>query len=1145
MGTRISMLAVGVLLVTATCFAQLDRGSLSGTVTDSTGGVVPDALVTATQAVTETKLTTKTNEAGVYILSGLAVGTYTVTAEMTGFNTIVRGDVLITAQSSVRVDFTLQPGKVTQQVLVSAPAPLVEERSASYGVSELTSTLNDLPIQEAGSKRSMYSYLATIPGVQNGGFQNNVMGSVGMNSEVVVDGVSAEYNPGVQGVAAGPQSVEALAEFKVVTSVNAEYGLTGGAFMDFVTKSGTNAYHGSAYEFLRNDALDARYYFSPTVPFERQDEFGFTIGGPLVIPHVYDGHNKTFFFGNYQHYLYHNVTAGQVLTLPTAAMEHGDFSALLGPQIGVDKLGRPVLQGQIYNPTTTRSLPDGTVVRDPFPGNVIPSSVFSSVSTSLQSFLPTPTSNAIANNFVGTSGLNITNTDDMFVRVDRSLSKGMFTATFKEEWTTSQPSSVLNPVIATEAHIGTSSQPSVRLAYTLNISPTIVNNINFGFDRNDGINATFPEQLKGATTIGLKNSFMPCTPQTNITGGYPSFGTHFCYQQEADNNFKVNEYFTNVRGKHTLKAGASYFHWNANFPSTVYANGLANFVPAESGLPGFAGTGWGYASFLLGSVDTARLQAAFEKQLREWYTGMFVQDEWRVTPKLTLSYGLRYEIQPQYINNDDSGSQFTPSIPNPGAGGLPGAIEFLGFGAGKANTRRFGNTYYKGFGPRLGFAYGITPKTVLRGSFGLFDAPVSQFSGELAPRMGYDPTFTFASPDGGVTPAFNWTNGYPLVSPVPNLTPTTANGSGVAFMGPDSAHPAIITIVNASFQRELPNNILFEAAYLGNFARHIPNDTLEQINQLNYTTYGSLGSLLTEPCCSAAALAAGAKVPFPGFVGTVAQALRPYPQYLGINGQNSTIGVQNFNALQVKAQKHFGNGLSFLVGYTWSHALTNIGSTPGYFARGIQDAYNQRAEKAPSDVDIPQELVMSYTYELPVGKGKKYLNGDNPVSKYLLGGWTIAGIHTYKSGTPLGPTTEIVLPTTGDSLSLSQIPTRPNVVPGVHPSYDLKCGGGFNVATRYLNLGAFVDPAPFSFGNAAALYDNMRSCGYANEDISLLKTTPIKERLSLQFGADFFNAFNRVQFMAPSTDIDSPSTYGFITSAGNARSVQLHVKLIW
>lgn len=1153
MRSRNLLVFLAVLLVSVRGFPQMDRGSLSGTVTDSTGAVVPGAVVNATHVSTQTKLTTETTGVGTYNFTGLAVGHYTVSAEKTGFRTVVFNDVLITQQSNVRVDFTLQPGAVTQTVEVTAPAPLVEERSASYGVSVLTSTLNDLPIQVAGSKRSLYSYLSTVPGVQNAGFQNNVMGSVGMNSEVVIDGVSAEYNPGVAGVASNPQSVEALAEFKVVSSVNAEYGLTGGAFMNYVTKSGTNTLHGNVYEYLRNDALDARNFFSPTVPFDRQDEFGFSLGGPFVIPHVYNGRNKTFFFWNYNYWLYHSTSAASVYTIPTTAMtQRGDFSALLGQQIGTDALGRPVMQGAIYDPKTTRTLADGvTVVRDAYPGNIIPPGDFSSVSANLQSYYPTPTTSGITNNFLGQSGFSTNHTADYFIRVDQNLLGGILTGSLKEDWNGGLGSSTFNPILQSgwDSH---GNVPNVRIAFTRNINPTMVNSINAGMDRMDGIGGPLPPMLNGSTTIGLKNPFSTCTPWFSIAGGYPDLGERYCGQRETDTNFKVNEFLTKIQGKHTLKMGASYFHWTANFVSVERNNGHALFVPAETGLPGFSGTGYGYASFLLGQVDNGTLWAPFHKELRNFYTGMFIQDEWRVTPKLTVSYGLRYEIQPQYINNNDAGSQFNPTIPNEAAGGLLGATEYLGYGQGKANTRRFGNTYYKGFGPRLGFAYRVTPNTVFRASYGLFDGPVSQFSGELGPRQGYQPAFSWASPDAGISPSFNWDSGWPThvgdvpVSATPNLTPTANNGSGTAFMGPESAHPAFITIVNASVQREIPGNILFEVAYLGNFAHHIPNGALEQVNQLDYAKYGSLGSLLNADVYSPAAAAAGIKVPFPGFVGTVAQALRPYPQYLGINGQNSTIGNQTYNALQIKAQKHFSNGLSFLVGYTWSKAITDVGSTPGYFARGVQNAYDRRLEKAPSDVDVPHQLVASYTYELPFGKGKKFVNGGSPVTEYLLGGWTIAGIHTYQSGMPLAPSTEIMLPTSGDSMSLSASPgpARPNVVPGVAPTFGLGCGGSFNPQTRYLNPAAFTNPAPLSFGNAAPLYTNMRSCATAREDLSLLKAIPIKERLRLQFGADFFNAFNRVGFGGLNTDLDS-SAYGYFTSAGSARSIQLHMKLIW
>jgi len=645
--------------------------------------------------------------------------------------------------------------------------------------------------------------------------------------------------------------------------------------------------------------------------------------------------------------------------------------------------------------------------------------------------------------------------------------------------------------------------------------------------------------------VGLKGFFIPCTPNIYISG-YLGPGDHDCGQAEKDTNTKVNEIIGTFRGKHSIKFGASYYRWTANFPATVYANGLLNFRPAETGLPdfAFANTGWSFASWMAGAADTGYVQDKYEKGLRSYYEGFFVQDEYRATSKLTLNYGLRYEIQPQFRAPHNDTSEFNPSIPNPGAGGLLGALEFA-----SASHPRFADTFYKGFGPRLGFAYALTPRTVFRGSWGWFEAPVSQFSGELANRQGFDPSFGIDSPDGGITPAFYMDQGFPLsrFNITPREDPTVANNSSTGFIGKTNAHPAQVQMINVGVQHQLQGQVLLDVSYVGNMSHHISSGAIDQVNQLNYAEYGGLGNCLTQLVpftCPGNGVTYSA--PYAGFTGSVAQSLRPYPQYLGINGITAMIGNATYSSLYVKAQKRFSNGLSFLVGYVWSHDLGDVDSTPGYFAAGVQNAYNRRAEKAPNSNDFPQAITASYTYELPMGAGKRFRSGSTAVDRYVLGGWSIAGIHSYSSGDVLGETTNLRLPTTGDSLAQTQPNVRPNAVLGVNPSYGVSCGGGFNpYTTRLLNPAAFADPGPFQFGNAPRYIGYFRGCGHASENISLLKTIPIKEKANLRFSMDWFNAFNRHQFGDPGTDIDNPTSYGYVSGAGGGRQIQLTAKILW
>jgi hypothetical protein len=1142
--------AVLFLAAASICSGQMDRASLSGTVSDATGAVVPGAKVEAVQTATQAKFSALTNDSGVYNFIGLPIGDYTVSAEKEGFSQVVRSNVVLTGSSAIRVDLILSPGSMLQKVEVTAAAPLVEERSSAYGVNVQTQALEKLPLQVSGGERSLYSFLNTVPGVSNAGFANNIMGGVGMYSQVVYDGVTAEYNPGVQGVMSHPPSVETVAEFKVVNSVAAEYGLTGGAFMSFISKSGTNEFHGDAFEYLRNNAFDARSFFAPTVSTEKQNEFGVTGGGPVYIPKVYDGRNKTFFFATFTQFIQHTVSQGSIVTLPTAAFRQGDFSQLLGPVIGKDALGRDVRQGQIYDPASTRPDGHGGFIRNPFPGNIIPQASQSSVAQKWQSFLPALTyPDQIVNNFVGSSGLNITHSQNYFFKADQMMLGGRLSASYKLGRTSSNGTCVLGDYYCGSHNQGR--QQSWRAAFNRNLRTNIINDLTGGVDRTGGPGG-FPTEQYGtlATTIGLKGTFFPCGPQLNVAGGYPGedlFGNHVCQQGENDTNWKFNDSIGWFIGKHTVKFGGSYYRWTGNFRTQNIANGHFTFQPAESGLPGqfLAQTGFGYASFLMGQVDQAEIKAGETSGQRSWYMGYFIQDEFRATPKLTLNYGLRWEWQPQYTSPHDYGSEFDPTVPNPGAGGLPGALTFLGTGPGRNGKRRFSDTYPWGFGPRLGFAYKITNNTVARGSYGLFNAPVSQFSGEFGNRQGFVPRFAVSSID-GFTPAFNWDNGFPSgFNPSPTIDPTVANGSSTAFMGKTNAHPAQVQMINFSVQHEFPGSLLVEGAYIANLSHHISSNGLEQINQLDYGKYGSLGPVLGALVGSPEANAAGIRAPFPGFVGTVGQALRPYPQYLGINGITSMIGNSTYHAAQFKVQKRYSSGLSFLIGYTISKNLSDVDSTPGYFSAGVQDAYNRRAEKSLASIDAPHQVVASYTYELPFGTGKKFLGGKDVFSRYVAGGWSISGIHSYRAGTPIAVSTNLRLPTTGDSLAQTQPTLRPNLVPGAAIRTGLSCGS-FDPATDvYLNRAAFSDPAPYSFGNAPRTLPSVRGCTYSDENVSLLKTFPtFRERVSVRLGADFFNLFNRKHFGNPAANIDN-ANFGTISSAGPPRIMQLNFKVLW
>jgi hypothetical protein len=522
---------------------------------------------------------------------------------------------------------------------------------------------------------------------------------------------------------------------------------------------------------------------------------------------------------------------------------------------------------------------------------------------------------------------------------------------------------------------------------------------------------------------------------------------------------------------------------------------------------------------------------------------LYAQDHWKIRRNLTLSYGLRWEYSAPITERKDRMANFDPTLPNPGAGNLPGALIFAGSGAGRSGKTTFGDDWYRGFGPRLGIAYSPNKSTVFRAAYGIMydtNAGPAIFQNQ----QGYFTNATLSSLDGGITPAFNWATGFPSVPLGPIFSPTFANGGSTTYMQPNGAREPMVENWNVGVQRQIPGGIVIDASYVGTAMHHILDGNLD-LNQLN-PSYLSLGPLLDSPVNSPAAQAAGIAIPYPGFTGTVAQALRPYPQYEQILLVQDPVGNNTYNSLQIKAQKAFSQGISFVLSYTLSKDLTDTdGEGGGGFIGGAQNYYDLRAEKAVAAADVPQAFVAGYSYDLPVGKGKRFLNLQNRTLDKIIGGWTTSGIITVQSGTPLGVTTELNLPAITGPLSGYNTPqgVRANVVgTSFYVNHDR---GTFNPATDlYLNPAAFALPAPFTFGDSPRLFSQIRSFGLREWDAALLKRFHFTDRVSFGLKGEFFNVLNNVNFGAPVTDLQNPS-FGHIFSAGNPRTGQVSGTIFW
>jgi hypothetical protein len=596
--------------------------------------------------------------------------------------------------------------------------------------------------------------------------------------------------------------------------------------------------------------------------------------------------------------------------------------------------------------------------------------------------------------------------------------------------------------------------------------------------------------------------------------------------QQVNNSYQLADTFSMVKGNHTIKFGLDARLLQTNGADPNNNQGTFRFTNLETALPTSTGnTGHAFASFLLGQVSNASANFLYVVPGNRYkYLAFFVQDDWKVTRKLTINAGLRYDIFFPRTENNGNFSGFDPALPNPGAGNLPGAVAFLGEGAGRDNSRSsFANTDYKNFGPRLGFAYALTPKTVFRGGYGLYFAAGNATTGLRCSQcfiFGFNAAPSFATQNAGVTPAFNWDAGFPTNYPQPPfISPTVQNGFGVNMIGRDDGRAPYFQNMSFGIQQELWGRTVVEATYVGVKGTRLGTGLFSNINQVD-PRYLSLGSLLTQNINSSAAVAAGIKPPYAGFTGTVAQALRPFPQYLNIENRSNPNGNSTYHALQLKVERRFTKGLTLLGAYTWAKTISDGDIMAGGGTSG-QDFYNRRLEKALSINDVPNVAAISFLYELPIFKRSK-----------VLGGWTLSGILQYQSGRP-------VVLTANNTLPLFNATLRPNVVAGVSKTADFN-----DPATDFwINRAAFTVPTAFTFGNAARTYGDLRAPAFLNENLGLIKRTALTERFTLTFRAEFFNIANRTVFGAPNGNI-SNLQFGRISSQANSpRQGQLALRL--
>jgi hypothetical protein len=1174
--------ALGICLSFAALLlhAQSERGTITGTVRDASGAIVPGAKVVLTNTQTGVGFTTPSNSSGEFTVPQLQVGIYTVRVEKEGFRPATVTGLVLNASATVRADATLEVGTATQAVEVSASALALATENAKSSVTINNKLVDELPLVVGGTMRSPFNLATLTPEAKNVGGDNGFIlgGGQAAGYGTNLDGVSANTTRALtqSWVAVNAPSIEAITEFTVDTNgFKAEFGQATGGIMSFASKSGTNALHGTAYEFLRNNVLDANNFFNNARgiarPIYKQHDFGFSVGGPVFIPKLYNGKNKTFFFVSYEAFRNREGATGAQRTVPTAEMYNGDF------RNWVNSAG---VQIPIYNPLTQTTNAAGLVTREPFPNNQIPPSNFDpEIVKALGVFrsdtVPLPNNGAapgtvgyVQNNFLVTNGSVIRPNTKFSVKGDHVFSDKHRISGYWGYNRSFEKPGANGPADLPGLYVNYNDtrRPSdvFRGSWDWNISPTIFNHF-YGGGNNWKENHD-PPQATVLSGIDWKSRFCAinvadCAQNLvnmNFSNGYSQWGGRANNGSENFIKQFAND-VTIIKGKHTIKFGgqALYQYYNGfgrqcisgcmtfDFKHTGRGLGDTNFTTA-GGSP-IASMLLGYASD--GVAETVRYIG------QQWpsYAG-FVQTDWRAKQNLMINLGLRWETTLPPTGENDSWSDFAPDRPNPLAGNLPGALIFAGTGEGREGTRSLADSYFKAFGPRFGLAYTFKEKTVIRASAGLSYGNITTVTGSTHQR-GFTLTLNFPDSSNGNFPSYLVRNGLPAWSAPPFIQPGFANRDAMPWwQGQEATRPPAFVTWNLSIQRQLSPNMIMETSYNASLGSGLQAGLLNY-NQLNpsfLTQYGA--TLLNSRFDSPAAVAAGIRAPYPNFgdpaglrgaggwgsQATVGRALRPYPQYNAIDtgsGGGDHSGHSTYHAFMLRFEKRYSNGLQFQTSYVFSKILTDADS---YWVGGqAMDHFNRGLEKSIGQFDVPHNFKIGTVYDLPFGKGKRFL-ANNTAANWVLGGWRVSGIAYYSSGLPLGLSTSNSMPLFSGAL-------RPII-----STYD-----GWRAPTRGDNFDPFVDrfvqPASFfpaqpanTFGNQTRYNPNFRQFGNYNENISISKSFPIKDDIRLDFRAEAFNAFNRVRFGTGSLQLQS-NQFGQLTGAGDLlnspRSMQLALKL--
>jgi len=1165
---RLLGLLAGLTLVFAPnpASCQTTFGSIVGTVTDPSGAAIGQAAVKLTSLGTSEVRTTVTSTEGLYQFVNLLPGSYRVDVEKPAFKTATRVPIAVQVQNTLKIDFALEVGATSQTVEVTEETPLLQPETSSLGQVVSQVEVNTLPLNGRNAMNLTALAPSVVPQGQTSGTVTGtnqysygnyqIGGGMANESAAFLDG--QPLNIVYQNILSLIPAQDSLQEFKVQTnSLPPEYGRLAGGVINFSTKSGSNQLHGGGWEFLRNKVLNSNNFFSneqglATPPFT-QNQFGADIGGPVYIPHIYNGKNKTFFFFDYEGFW---LRQGQtfVTTVPTPQQRNGDFSSTYLPGGALDA---------IYDPNTTTPVSGNTgqYVRTQFPNNMIPLTRFSPASIQLMNLFPLPNAPGTAltatNNWVGNSSIGGDN-NQYVGRVDQNVSdKQHILGRFSHFNDFDLPTDPFGNGVCLDRCSDRVINNSFVFHDIYTVSPTTVVDISPSYLRYEYHRTPilYPYNL---TSLGWPASLQsevafPVVPEPIISGYDPAgfFGSAGMSSliNAADDTARIAGSVTKIVGSHTLGMGGEFMRQTHNFVLNNGGTGAFNFNAGftASQWPANPTGGSGWASFLLGDAAGGSLSSSSPTAGEQRYSALYFNDDWKVTKRLTLNLGIRWERDGPWTERFNRMAYFEPGTVNPvlQQAGLSysGA---LGVVDSPTRSSRYGvNPDNHQFSPRVGLAYQLFSKTVIRTGYGFFWIPNSLSFSDAPDENAVNSSYTSfaASINGGVTPYDTFTNPFPngIVQPPGHnaqLVQQALLGQSINVSFPNSPY-GYVQQWNFDIQQQMGNGTLIDVAYAASKGTHLVMPTFgTPLDQLP-DQYLKLGTQLTQSVAN----------PFYGIIQTgglsgptveAGQLLTPYPQYSAIGSAQWNLGDSNYQSLQVKLQERFAKGGTVTVAYTVAKLISNTDSLDTWLesggVAGIQDANNLRGERSLASFDVPQRLVASYVLDLPVGKDRKFLRQLSGVPNAMIGGWGLEGITTFQRGFPIGFTTAENLTNSFGGGS------RPNVVPGcgkgVPGSAEQRLGAWFNTS-------CFSQPAAFTFGDESRTDPTIRTDGIRNFDVSLFKNFPFgpEGRFVLQFRSEFFNVFNTPQFGYPNQTFGT-SQFGQVTSQiNNPRLIQFALRL--